>query len=361
MRVRARLLVVLVLMAAAAPAHAGPATPAYPKLNARVIDTYVLPRFKQLAETTGKLAEDAAAVCDGKSKDAQLLKKDFEAAVLAWAAVEFLRFGPMSEIGRPERFDFSPDPRGVTQRQVSALVAKRDATGLDPALLAKKSAAVQGLSALEVLLHDDKHPIGGDDEEARYRCKLALAMAQSTHALADEILTEWQGEKGWRQRMVEPKPDDARYKTPEEPAGDFARALITGLRMLQDREVAPMIAAVDAPDKQPRLPFARSGLSAQYAAAGVASAQALYEAMDLGRSLPDEKAWMPKWITAAFGRLARDTPAAIEGIPRAKDNPERARELRMVRFHVEGIRKLVGRELAPAAGLMIGFNELDGD
>jgi predicted lipoprotein len=33
----------------------------------------------------------------------------------------------------------------------------------------------------------------------------------------------------------------------------------------------------------------------------------------------------------------------------------------MVRFHVEGIRKLVGRELAPAAGLTIGFNELDGD
>ena len=48
-------------------------------------------------------------------------------------------------------------------------------------------------------------------------------------------------------------------------------------------------------------------------------------------------------------------------MPRAKDNPDRARELRMVRFHVEGIRKLVGREIAPLAGLTIGFNELDGD
>jgi predicted lipoprotein len=83
--------------------------------------------------------------------------------------------------------------------------------------------------------------------------------------------------------------------------------------------------------------------------------------MGLGRSVPSDKAWMPRWITAAFVRLARDAPVAVEGIPRAKDNPDRARELRMVRFHVEGIRKLVGRELAPAAGLMIGFNELDGD
>jgi hypothetical protein len=35
--------------------------------------------------------------------------------------------------------------------------------------------------------------------------------------------------------------------------------------------------------------------------------------------------------------------------------------LRFLRFHVEGIRKLIGRELAPRAGLTIGFNELDGD
>jgi predicted lipoprotein len=161
--------------------------------------------------------------------------------------------------------------------------------------------------------------------------------------------------------MVDPKPNDARYKAPEEASGDFARALITGLRMIQDRQVAPMIAAVATPDKQPRLPFLRSGLSARYAGAGIASAQALYETMGLGRGIASDKKWMPRWITAAFERLARDAPAAIEGIPRAKDNPDRARELRMVRFHVEGIRKLVGRELAPAAGLMIGFNELDGD
>ena len=61
------------------------------------------------------------------------------------------------------------------------------------------------------------------------------------------------------------------------------------------------------------------------------------------------------------GHQARDAPAAVEGIAQAKDNPDRARQLRMLRFHVEGIRKLTGRELAPLAGLTIGFNELDGD
>jgi predicted lipoprotein len=83
--------------------------------------------------------------------------------------------------------------------------------------------------------------------------------------------------------------------------------------------------------------------------------------MELGRSVPKDKAWMPKWISAAFERLGRDAPVAVEGLARATDNPDRARELRMVRFHIEGIRKLIGREIAPAAGLTIGFNELDGD
>ena len=33
---------------------------------------------------------------------------------------------------------------------------------------------MQGLSAIEGLLYDDARPITGTDEDARYRCKLAL-------------------------------------------------------------------------------------------------------------------------------------------------------------------------------------------
>ena len=343
-------------------AIAAPAAPAFSKLNARVIDNYVIPRFASLAKASGKMADDIARVCDGDAKAPAALKKDFADTALAWGGVEFLRFGPMAEVGRPERIDFWPDPRGVAQRQVALLTNKRDPSALDPTTLAKKSAAVQGLSAIELLLQDDAHPITGTDEDARYRCKLARTMAQSTHAVAEEILTEWQGDDGWRRRMIEPRAGDARYKSAEEPAGDFARALITGLQMIQDRQVTPMTAALAAPEKPPRLPFARSNLSARYIGAGIASTKALYGEMQLSSSVPKDKAWMPKWISAAFERLGRDAPAAVEGLSHAaKDDPDRARALRMVRVHIDGIRKLVGRELAPAAGLMIGFNELDGD
>jgi len=352
------LFAVFVTLAGEADVRAGPA---FPSLNERVIDSYVVPHFEKLAKATHRLTEDLSRTCRGEPRAAKAARKDFNETVLAWAGVEFLRFGPMSETGRPERFSYWPDPRGVMQRQLQALIARRDATALDADSLAKKSVAVQGLPALEALLTDTEHPITGDDEEARYRCQLAGAIAQNLDSIARGILSDWSGEQGWRRRMLEPGPQNTNYKTSVEPAADFARALITGLQMIQDRQVAPMIAAVATPDKPLRLPFSRSQLSARYIAAGVASNKELYEAMDLANAMPKEKLWMPRWIASAFERLAHDAPAAVEGSVGAADKSERARALRMVRFHVEGIRKLVGREIAPLAGLTIGFNELDGD
>ena len=139
----------MLLVAGVAPAVAAPALP---ELTARVIDQYVLPRFERLDAATQKLAADLDAGCAGDPQRLSATRADFDAAVLAWAQVEFLRFGPLSVTGRPERFAFWPDPRGVMQRQLQALIARRDTAALDPAGIAKKSAAVQGLTALEALL-----------------------------------------------------------------------------------------------------------------------------------------------------------------------------------------------------------------
>lgn len=335
------------------------AAPAFPKLTERVLDHYVVPRFEQLDATTHKLAEDLAAACAG-NRGFGAARAGFDAAVESWAGVEFLRFGPMSVTGRPERFAYWPDPRGITSRQLRVLIAKRDAGALDPQKLAGKSAAVQGLTALELLLTDPKHPLGGEDEESRYRCSLAVSIAQNLANISRNVVADWNGSKGWRVRMLSAGPENASYRAAEEPPADFARALITGLQMMQDRQIAPLIAAQSS-GKPPRLPFARSDLGARYIASSVASLKALYETMGLGNSVPENKAWMPRWITAAFGRLAQDAPAALEKDAIARKSSERERQLRILRFQVEGIRKLIGRELAPLAGLTIGFNELDGD
>jgi uncharacterized protein len=337
------------------------ATPPLSETTAKVVDKYLLPHFEAFQQATAKLADDLDAKCGGQPKRLAAARQDFDKTVLAWAQIEFLRFGPMAVTGRPERISFWPDPRGFMQRQLRALIARRDATALDPAALAEKSAAIQGLPALESLL-TAKPPITSDDDDGHYRCRLAVAIARNLQSIARDLVSEWSGEKGWRARMLAPGPDNTNYKTPPEPPAEFARALVTGLQMIQDRQVAPLMpAGVPAAGKPPQLPFAAAGLSGSYAAAEIGSLKALYDSMGLGRSVPEEKAWMPRWIAQAWERLAHDAPAAIEKGAGEPGDPDRERELRMVRFHLEGIRKLVGRELAPLAGLTIGFNELDGD
>lgn len=330
-----------------------------PALTQRVLDAHVQPRYAALASATSKLAETLQAACNGDKSKIASARKDFEAVVRAWAEVGYMRFGPMSVLGRPERFFFWPDPRGVVNRQLARLTAKRDPDVLDPKVLADKSVAVQGLPALEILMWNDKHPLDGDSEDARYRCALSLAIAQNLSNLARDISSEWTSGKDWRRTMLTPGPENPLYKTTAEPAADLVRSLVTGLQLLQDQELSVMTAA--KPGKTVRVPFERSGLSGAYTASSVASLKALYEALDLAKSAPKEKVWMPTWIKAAFVRLADDLPNAVQTNAGGFDDPDRTRTIRVLRFHVEGIRKLVGRELGPAAGVTIGFNELDGD
>lgn len=330
-----------------------------PEMTQRVLDRYVLPRYETLATTTDQLAGSLEAACNGDKAQFATARADFEAVVRAWAQVDFLRFGPMSVLGRPETLFFWPDPRGVVFRQLARIVAKRDPELLDPKALGDKSVAVQGLPALEILMWNDKRPLDGDGEDARYRCSLAVAIAQNLARLARDISSEWQGENGWRNRMLKPGSGDKVYKTPAEPAADMVRALVTGLQMLQDRDVAVLQAAKRG--KSVRVPFNRSGLSGAYTAAAVSSLGALYEALGLAQEVPKEKVWMPRWIKAAFVRLADDLPDTVETNAGGFDNPDRDRTLRVMRFHVNGIRTLIGRELGPLAGVTIGFNELDGD
>jgi predicted lipoprotein len=345
------------LLCGAAPAPVMPA----PEITVHLIDDYLVPRFAKLDRETKALADDLAAGCAGDKARLDRARGNFERTVIAWAGVEFLRFGPMGVTGRPERFSYWPDPRGVTSRQMQALISRRDPSALDAAMLEKKSAAVQGLTVLEALLTDKEHPLDGADEESRYRCGFAVAVARNLSGISGALLGEWNGDDGWRNRMLHPGPDNQSYKSAAEPPSEFARALITGLQMVQDREVAPLIAAEASPGKPLMLPFKRSGLEAPYAAEGIGSLKQLYGLLGLAKFAPKDKAWMPDWIATAFNRLAADAPAAIKAAPGSVDVKERERQLRMLRFHLDGIRKIVGRELAPDAGLTVGFNELDGD
>ena len=319
------------------------------------VDKHIVPHMAALRDAAQRLPGAVAQVCragDGASREA--LVAEFRSTVRAWAGVEFLRFGPMMEAVRRERMSFWPDPRGVMKRQLRTLIAAGDSAALDaPDAIIKQSAAVQGLPALEALIADTAAPLG-PQEDARYRCKLAQAIANNVGGIARDLYDGWTQRGGWRERMLEPGSDNAVYKEPQEAANELVKAFLTGLALVGDGQVKPQL----DPNSKFRPPYAATQSSSDYFAGGVQSLAALYRVMDLEAFLDDDKAWVKNWVGGAWPTLLASDGAGgrlpdaekIEAPPLAK-----------VQAMFSGLRKITITVLSPAAGLTVGFNELDGD
>ena len=329
------------------------------------IEKFVVPRFEALDQAAAQLPRAAEVVCktgDGAARED--LQAHFRDTVQAWAAVEFLRFGPVAEGGRRERFSFWPDPRGVMARQLRQLIASKDLKAIEGGALAKQSAAVQGLPALEVLLTDKDKPLGPGEASA-YPCALAKAIAGNLAGLAHEMQDGWTKPGGWKDKMMRPGSDNDTYKEPAEAAGEFVKAFLTGLQLLGDTQVKPRLeaevkAGTDVPPKDKLVsgPFEKANLAREYFMAGAAANEALYQAMDLEGYLPEDKDWVKSWAGGAW-KTIRDSNGAGGSAAGAK--PADAPPMRELHSKIGGLRQLVAKEMASAAGLTLGFNELDGD
>ena len=295
-----------------------------------------------------------ARVCaTGDDGSREELGSAFRDTILSWAAVEYLRFGPLADGGKRERMSFWPDPRGIMNRQLRQLIASNDAKVFEAGAIAKQSAAVQGLPALEVLLSDKVLPLG-PGEGSVFRCKLAGAIAANVSALSQELLDAWTKPGGWKDKMLRPGSDNDTYKEPQEAASELVKALLVGFQIVADGQVKPRL------DIKGTFagPYAKTNLAKDYFASGVKSLDQFYEAMALESYLPEEKDWVKNWAGGAWRTLRSSDGNG----GRAEDAGKgEVAPVRKVFDMMSGLRKLVTSEIAVAAGLTVGFNELDGD
>ena len=343
---------------------AGAGQKSHGELALDVIDGHILPRVQRLESAAGRLAADLEAFCasPGDPKLRSRAGASFKETVRALGAVDFLRFGPLTEETRLERFYFWPDPRSVASRQLAGLLAERNPALLEPGAFAGRSAAVQGLGALEIILDDTAQPLAAEGEDAHYKCAFASAVGKNLAAIAGEIRAAWSGPHGWRAKMLEPGSDNPLYRDASESAREIVKSLLVGLQLAQDRQVVPRLESVTAaPPKPARLPFARSKLNADYLEAALRSLEAMFEATGLIAYTPADKAWIRDWVRRAFDSLLTDAAAVRQFDREPSGDAKSLAMLRRMRFNLNGLRQIVNRVLAPAAGLILGFNELDGD
>lgn len=341
-----------------------------PDLGGKLAQDYIAPAMLRFQQSAEQLRADLDAWCAAPAPaGAKKAEADFADLVEAWSGIEFLRFGPLVAANRYERIYFWPDPRGITLRQVQGLLGQSDQPIPDTAGLSKQSVALQGLPALEYVLYRkdglltdsdaNAQSAGNGQEKNRRACAYAVAIAGNLEAVGAELSQAWAANGDYARQFAAPSSTNGLYRNQQEVASEAIKALSTGLQFARDVKLAPVLGA-DIKEARPnKAPFWRSGLSAQAMAAALKGMRRFYMAGSY--IYTEDEDWIDGSLQHELAQ-ARDVLQAMRGDFTARlETEDGYRSLTLASLVLKNAKGVVDEHMAPAFGVRIGFNALDGD
>ena len=343
-------------------AQEAPGAPTYAAVVDRAISGYVVAAYERLQATTHDLVSHTEDFCLAPGDETKAaLAEGFAATVAVWAGVDFFRFGPMAVDARYERFAFWPDRHGTAARQLRRFLADEDPALLEPGALEKQSAAVQGLPALESLLHTGSKALMSAEILSEFRCNLAMAIAGNMDRIASQALADWTGAAGWATLMRAPGNDNPVYRTDQEAMTEFLKAILTGLEQMRDHRLSPALGATLDEARATRAPYKRSGEALPYLSASADALEAFVAASGIMALLPEDEGWMANSVAFEFSNLKNALADAGPDLEAALADTQKYQKLKYAEIVLTSLRDIFQRRFAPVVGLTQGFNALDGD
>lgn len=338
---------------------------AYTAFALRALDNAIAPDMVALAGTTATLETALAAFCSAPAEPSrETVDGAFADVALAWARIVALQIEPLRTDARRERFFFWPDPRGITLRQIQPPITERDPTATDPAALAGKSAALQGLGALEYLLFGTgAETLGQPDEDGAFRCAYAEAIAANLSAIATALVADTAADSLFRALVAAPGAENPLYRNANEATIDIVMSAVTATELADDQILTPLVGGTPAEARPRSAPLWRSNLTLPFLAALLAMPAELFERSDIAAALPAAQSWIPSQLRGeaanAVGQLAAiPLEGGVETI--AADAASR-QHLVVVKLIADNLEAIAGINLTAALGIDLGFNALDGD
>ncbi|WP_313622744.1 imelysin family protein [Achromobacter sp.] len=349
----------LVFAGSVVPLAASAALPA--DLGERLARDYARPAVTKMTQAAATLESALGAWCaKPDAAGAKQVGTAFSALAHAWSGVEILRFGPLVQANRFERLAFWPDTRGVMPRQVQALIAAKDETLLKPDALAGRSVAVQGLPALEYVLYGEPDLLGQSGAPGfAYACGYARAVSANVASISREVDKAWSAEGDFGRQFAKPQPGNDLYRDPQEVAAEAMKALSTGLQFARDVKIEPVLGDSPQAARPKRAAFWRSNLSTSLLAANLDGLKAFFLAG--GYPLPAGDEWMAVSVQGELTSAAQTLRSVPVPLDQALAGEEGRRLLVLASLTLKNAKAIVDQDLAPALGVTIGFNALDGD
>jgi hypothetical protein len=316
------------------------------------------PAYAAWAVSSQQLTGSSQALCAG-SIELDAARKSLIRTQTAWAALQPLQLGLISEGNRSWQVQFWPDKKNLVARQVEALLDKNPQPG--QAELEQASVVIQGLSAYEYLLFDPAIDLSRDADKQRY-CSLLQGIAQHQKLLADDVFEDWEAADGIASNLEHfPNP---RYADAHEAIADVLRAQVTGLDVMKKKLGTPLGVQSKGTPQPYQAESWRSGGSLGNLAAGLASAQQVWQGKtDNGlRSLlgADQQA-LAKQIDQAYADTRQHMEMLQLSLTELFATDSARTQLQALYGSLDQLHRLHERELAKALNVQLGFNAHDGD
>ncbi|MEL6288780.1 MAG: imelysin family protein [Pseudomonadota bacterium] len=337
---------------------------------------HIRPGYAAFDTSVETLNRSLVALCTSppvsERRAAELLnvRAAFKGTVLSWARLEHLRFGPVREANRYERIAFWPDAKGLGRRQVQRVLRQRAPSVTDATTLARKSVALQGLTALEIVLAGEAIAPASAPRDAssslattnaRFRCAYAQAIAANLGTIADDLVAAWREGAKYSRIWLAPGPDNPVYLDASETALELVRAYEFGLASTRDLKLVRPLGFTRPRRKPTPPPFFISELSIPVLRANIEGLHHLFAAGGL-RNLV---ARVDPLLAADLERGMAQTIATLAEVDdpgRGAYTDERDRQ-RLIETGFPLKRALIegGAALKRAGDLSVGFNASDGD
>ncbi|MCB1418575.1 MAG: peptidase M75, Imelysin [Notoacmeibacter sp.] len=326
------------------------------------VESVILPAYGDLAAKTKALAADVGGLCDRPSAAALgKARAAFADVVTAWGRIEFVQFGPVREDNRLERILFFPDRRGIGLKQIQQWIAKPEDKAPDATALAAKSAAVQGLPALEFVLHGT----GSADlagPASAWRCAVGAAIAGNLDIVAGEVLEDWSDAGGIRRDLENPGAGNLLYRSSDEALAQVLKVLPNGYELMAETRVKPVLGDDAASAKSKAAPFWRSGLTARSLDANLDGLAKLAATEGLAEGLPDDlRSWVPGNLVFETGQARALVSASGDDLASDAATEQGHARLTVVLGQIESLRETASTGVLGGYGLAAGFSSLDGD
>lgn len=330
----------------------------------------------QFETATGSLAQAAQGLKTKPDAEAfAAVLQGFNAVSDAWMAVQLLRFGPMTQNQRLDRIAYWPERSNTTEKQMTAFIAAGDQGKLAADSFARVSVALQGLSALERLLFDSEHGAGGkpasDTALARlsaqepagaYRLDLIAAIATNLQRIAQEGRAAWHD---FSARLA--KGDQADFAaSPQEATNQIYAGLVTIAQALGSQKLGLALGKELEAAKPHQAEQWRSGRSLRNIDRNLAALKQALIGDPAGAviALVTDAATagtLKEKIEASFAECEQAIAAISQPLDLAVADDKARAQVQALLVRINQFRDILTNDMPKAAGITLGFNDLDGD